>query len=115
MNKAMLPKLEGMLVRLCPQPRELNRESRGEPPRDMVFRVEEASEKDLFLRDTDSGVGLRLAPDHIREYLTGGKLEPLWGTVGFLNLKVQYSFRGDDLSVEPLFGPSAANTQARYP
>ena len=107
-NKAMLKKLKGRLVSIHPPVRELARESRGESPRDIVFRVEQASEKGLFVRDRDSSAGLRLPPDHIREYLAGGKPEPEGDTVGFLHLKLQVSFRGDDLLVKPTFGRSGA-------
>jgi len=109
-NKKMLPKLKGQLVRIRPQVRELARENRREPRRDMIFRVEEASEKGLHIYDRDSTAGFRLPPDHIREYLTGGKPEPEGDIVGFLHLKVQYCFRGDDLLVEPIFGGRGADT-----
>ena len=110
MNKAMLSKLKDQRVRLRPQPRELNRESRGEPPRDIIFIVENVSEKGLFLRDRDSGAALLLKPDHIREYLSGGRREPTGETVGFLHLKVQWYWHGDEAKCEPVFGVSGAGT-----
>ena len=104
----MLSKLKGGLVRIRRQVRELGRERMRLPPRDIVFRVEEASEKGLFLRDRDSGAGFWLALDQIREYLAGAKPEPEGDIVGFLHPKVQVSFDGDNPSAEPIFGRSGA-------
>ena len=104
MNKTMLSKLKYQRVGLRPQPRELNRESRGQLPRDMIFIVDDVSEEGLTVRDRDSGVTLLVRPDHIREYLSGGRPEPTGETVGFLHLKVQWTWHGDEAKCEPIFG-----------
>ena len=54
----------------------------------------------MFLRDRDSGAALLLKPDHIREYLSGGRREPTGETVGFLHLKVQWYWHGDEAKCE---------------
>jgi hypothetical protein len=93
MDKTMLPGLKNKLVRFCPEDRELLRmEDLGLPSGDVVFRVEEASEQGLFLRDVDGSAGFQLAPNQIRGYLSDNK--PYGIDAGLLRLKAHWCLRG---------------------
>ncbi len=101
MNKGMLPKLKDSCVRIEPPLRELGRERRGDPPRNVEFWVEDASKERLSLRDHDSGILLHVNADHVYKLDTDisrrdGRRH--W----ILSLNVQFCLDGDDLMIRPL-------------
>jgi len=102
MNKVELAKMEGRIVRLRPEPREVDGSGKDLGPYDYSYKIEKASPEGLGLvepSDADARPKrFRLPSDSILEYRTDAERDGR----GLLLLKSQVFLQGDQVFVEPV-------------